>query len=157
MHGVGLGGGWLGPPLFSVLANARAVAGGRGHPLHMTISTYLTSYTQCSHEFSSLILVLSHTYTHTVSSFWGGPLPLPHSFFLPLYYVHFLHPTNLYTTLAVTGQIIKPFYIMSSVRSAFSPFRVQSIRGRVLSRISPFGVESFYLSHSRSSPKNIQD
>jgi hypothetical protein len=34
----------------------------REQPLHMTIYTYLTSYAHCSQEFSSLTLVLTHTY-----------------------------------------------------------------------------------------------
>jgi hypothetical protein len=37
----GGGGGWLGPPLSSVLAGAQVGVGDKGQPLHMT--TYLTS------------------------------------------------------------------------------------------------------------------
>ncbi len=62
----------LGPPLFSVLANARAGAGGRGQPLQMTIYTYLTSYALCSQEFSSLTLFLIHTYSQIAGSLLEG-------------------------------------------------------------------------------------
>jgi hypothetical protein len=53
--GWGWGCSWLGSPLFSVFANARAGSGSRGQPLHMTNYTYLTSYPQCPHEFLSQI------------------------------------------------------------------------------------------------------
>jgi hypothetical protein len=51
---VGGGGGWLGPSLSSVLANARAGMGDKGQPLHMT--TYLTSQAQQSLNFTSLMV-----------------------------------------------------------------------------------------------------
>jgi hypothetical protein len=66
--------GWLGPPLFSVLANEGA--GGRGLLLHMTIYTYLTSYAQRPQEFSSLTLVLIHTYSQIIGSCAGSSGPV---------------------------------------------------------------------------------
>ncbi len=53
-HGVGGGGGWLGPSLSSILANAWAGMGDKGQPLHMT--TYLKSQAQQSLNFTSLIV-----------------------------------------------------------------------------------------------------
>jgi hypothetical protein len=53
-RGVGEGGGCLGLSLSSVLTNAQARTGDRGQPLHMT--TYLTSQTQRSLNFTSLMI-----------------------------------------------------------------------------------------------------
>jgi hypothetical protein len=86
--GWGWGCGWLGLPLFSVFANARTGAGGKGQPLHMTI--YL-SYTLCS-MFPGIFLPnfsLTHTYSPIVGPFWReGPHLLPHSSFLSLSTAH---------------------------------------------------------------------
>ncbi len=51
MRSVGWGSGWLGPPLSSVLANARAGRWDKGQPLHMT--THLTSEAHWSQNLAS--------------------------------------------------------------------------------------------------------
>jgi hypothetical protein len=103
----GGGCGWLGPPLFSVFANAGA--GSRGQLLHMTIDTYLTSYAQSSQEFLSLTLVLTHTYSQIIGSLSDSWSASSYSLLLSLSHVHFLQPTvfilPMYSTIKLSYKI----------------------------------------------------
>ncbi len=106
--GWGWGCGWLGPPLFSIFANAQAEAGDRGQPLHMTILPILRPTLNVPRNFSSLTLVLTHTYSQIVGSFWGeGPLPPPHSFFL--FPVFTFYSPLIFSYDACVKRTTKPF------------------------------------------------
>ncbi len=81
--------GWVLPCFPFLLTCGR---GARGQPLHMT--TYLTSYAQCSQEFSSLTWVLIHTYRQIAGSLLEGRSSSSSSLLLTFSCVHFLQPTN---------------------------------------------------------------
>ncbi len=108
--GWGWGCGWLGPPLFSVFADTQSGAGGREGTALTYDNLYLfTSYAQCSQEFSSLTLVLIHTYSRIAGSLFEGQSSSSSSLLLPFSRVRFLQPTNISYATCIK-HTIKPSY-----------------------------------------------